>query len=493
LAPHFVDAVLRQHPKLRGGIVETTLDLELQRHAEKALELHLGKLAPRGVSHGAIVILDTRNGAVRAMVGSRDYLAAGDGQINGAMIHRSCGSTLKPFLYLRAIDERLLTAASLLPDTPDAVRAEYIDYDPVNYDKRFWGPVRVREALGNSLNVPAVVTLSRIGARRVFLALEECGLKFARPFSEYGAGLILGNAEVRLLDLTAAYTIFAGHSLAIEPRFLSSTPVRHRYIATPGAAAIVADILADNSARQKTFGAFSPLAFENHRIPCKTGTSSGFRDAWTVGVTNEHAVGVWVGNFDGRPMEEIAAVTGTAPLWREIIEHLLWRGDTSVLAPETLAELTTREVCRLTGLRPTSASPGVIKEWFQRGTEPLADASRYFREIGGVTRLILPPEYALWCRSLQNHLHAEPDSNSKFRIISPAPNATFLIDPHLPSSQQALPLIAAGGSAEELVWTVDGKRVEPSNGRHFWRIVQGRHTVEVASPTDRASVECSVE
>jgi penicillin-binding protein 1C len=374
------------------------------------------------------------------------------------------------------------------------VRGEYIDYEPVNYDKRFWGPVRVREALGNSLNVPAVVTLSRMGARKMFLALGECGIKFARPFSEYGAGLILGNAEVRLLDLTAAYTIFAGHGVSVEPRFLSSTPVRHRYIAAPSTVAIIADILADNSARQKTFGPFSPLAFENYRIPSKTGTSSGFRDAWTVGVTSEHAVGVWVGNFDGHPMEEIAAVTGTAPLWREIIEHLLQRGDTSVPAPEPGGDLTLQEICQLTGLRPTTASPGVIKEWFQRGTEPAADATQYFREVRGVTRLVLPSEYALWCHSPQNYLRAEPDSNTMFRIVSPAANATFLIDAHLSSLQQALPLIATSESPqEELIWTVDGKRIEPSNGQYFWQIARGRHIVEVTSSSERAHAEFNVE
>ena len=261
-APHFVDAVTTNHLKFSPGVVETTLNLDLQRYVEQLVRIHLANLAPRQVSQAAVIILDANDGAVCAMVGSRGYGAAGAGEINGTMIYRSCGSTLKPFLYLYAIESRVLTAASLLPDTPDAVRAEYIDYDPVNYDKRFWGPVRVREALANSLNVPAVVALSRVGARKMFLNLENCGLKFARSFSEYGAGLILGNAEIRLLDLAAAYTVFAGHGLAVEPRFLRTDPVRHRFIASTEAIAIVADILADNTAREKTFGAFSPLALK---------------------------------------------------------------------------------------------------------------------------------------------------------------------------------------------------------------------------------------
>jgi len=370
-APHFVDAIVEKYPQLRSGVTVTTLDLDLQRIAEKFLEVQLANLAPRQVRHGAVVILDTNTGAVRAMVGSRDYSTPGDGQINGTMEYRSCGSTLKPFLYLRAIDDRLMTAATLLPDTPSAVRGEYIDYDPVNYDKRFLGPVRVREALANSLNVPAVVTLSRVGARKAFLALQDCGLKFARSFNEYGAGLILGNAEIRLLDLTAAFTVFSRRGLIAEPQFLNAAFVRHRFVASPEAVAIVADILADNEARHRTFGPFSPLAFEHERIPCKTGTSSGFRDTWTVGVTAQHAVGVWVGNFDGHPMQEVASVTGSAPLWRQIVDYLLQHGDTSVPAPIESSRLTRREVCSLTGLVPVASSPGLMNEWFLAGTEPV--------------------------------------------------------------------------------------------------------------------------
>jgi penicillin-binding protein 1C len=492
-APHFVDEIHKTHPHLRGGQVKTTLDLDLQRFVETRLRTHLATLAHQGVGQGAIVILDARDGSVRAMVGSKDYAAAQGGQINGATISRSCGSTLKPFLYLKAIQDRRLTAATLLPDTPDAVRAEYIDYDPINYDKRFWGPVRMREALANSLNVPAVVTLSRVGARRMFLGFDECGLKFARSFEEYGAGLILGNAEVRLLDLTGAFSVFSGRGLAVEPRLLASAPVRHRFIASPEAVSIIADILSDNNARRKTFSLTSPLAFEDARIPCKTGTSSGFRDSWTVGATAEHAVGVWVGNFDGRPMHEIASIAGAAPLWREIVDYLLQHGDTSVPAPVENARLKRREICSLTGMFPVSASPGVVNEWFLAGTEPVQDASGYLRRVRGETRLILPAQYALWCHSPLNYLKAEVDASAPLRIVSPAPDATFLIDPHLSPRQQALRLIASADPTEKLGWSVDGKPVQYSNNGYYWPLVEGRHVVEVASSAGRVAVKFNVE
>ncbi len=494
-APHFVDAVLKSGAAPARGRVVTTLDLDLQKIVESKLADHLERLAARHVTHGAVVVIDCRTGGVCALVGSRNYAAPGDGQINGATIFRSCGSTLKPFLYLRAISDRVLTAATLLPDTPDAVRAEYLDYDPLDYDKRFLGPVRVREALADSLNVPAVVTLSRVGARKAFLALKDCGLRFARSFTEYGAGLILGNAEVRLLDLTAAYTLFSGAGVVAEPELLAFQPSRHRYVAPSEAVAIVGDILSDNEARRKTFGPFSPLAFENHRIPCKTGTSSGFRDAWAVGVTAEHAVGVWVGNFDGRPMEEIAAVTGAAPLWHEIVEALLERGDTSVPPPVESARLTRRAVCQLTGLLPVANSPSVTNEWFLAGTEPRDDASRYWRRPAGseTPRLFLPREFALWCRSAQNYLQAEVTQDAPLRIISPAQNATFLLDPDLPRSQQAIRLLATPSSNQSLTWTVDGQSVPDRNGAYFWPLAVGQHSVQVDTTTESAQASFTVE
>lgn len=493
LAPHFVDAVLSEHPQLPGGTLATTLDLDLQRFVEGELDAHLARLAARKVRHGAVIVMDAATGAVRAMAGSRSFTAPGDGQINGTLAFRSCGSTLKPFLYLRAIEGRVLTAATLLPDTPDAVRSEYIDYDPVNYDRRFLGPVRVREALADSLNVPAVVTLSRVGARPAFLSLQDDGLHFARPFSEYGAGLILGNAEIRLIDLVSAFSVFAGHGLAVEPRLLAASPPRHRFVASAEAVAIVGDILCDNEARRHTFGPFSPLAFEDQRIPCKTGTSSGFRDAWAVGTTAGHTVGVWVGNFDGQPMVEIASVTGAAPIWRAIVDHLLQQGDRGVPAPVESARLVRREVCALTGSRPNACSPATVAEWFLAGTEPADDGRRFWKIEDGKPRLVLPREYAVWCRSGQNSLRAEVAADAPLRIVSPAANARYSLDPHLARTQQALRLAAASRAAEELVWRVDGEVIPAPRGEAFWPLAAGRHTASVSSGAGSASVDFTVD
>jgi penicillin-binding protein 1C len=168
----------------------------------RALREHLSATAALGVGDAAMVVIENSTGAVRALACAGDPRRSA---LNSAIEPRSCGSTLKPFLYLAAIDQRKLTAASLLPDTPDAISGEYRDYDPQNYSKRYLGPVRVREALGSSLNVPAVFALSQIGARDTFEYLRKWGLNFPGSFDEFGAGFVLGNAPVRLLELAGAY------------------------------------------------------------------------------------------------------------------------------------------------------------------------------------------------------------------------------------------------------------------------------------------------
>src|SRR4029077_13504376 len=346
-APHFVDAVVAQNAGLRGT-VRTTLDLDLQTTVERLARSHLSALNRHDITQAAVVVVDNATGAIRAMVGSENY---GLSQINGAIQPRSCGSTLKPFVYLDAIDKRLLTAASLLPDTPDAIRDEYADYDPQNYNHHYLGPVRLREALGCSLNVPAVFALSRLGARPVFYQLQKWGFDFPQGLADYGAGFVLGNAETRLVDLAAAYAGLPRGGTAMRAKFLAAEHQPITRLASTEATAIITDILCDNDARQKSFGPHSPLAFEQP-VAAKTGTSSGFRDTWTVGFDREHTVAVWAGNFDGRPMRDTFAVRAATPLWAAVMQQLL-RRDHPLNPPMENERLVRREICKTTGLLPS--------------------------------------------------------------------------------------------------------------------------------------------
>ena len=350
LAPNFVDALRRANPGLRGTI-RTTLDIDLQTSAEWAVRNHLASLNRADVTQAALVIVENSTGAVRALVGSSDYAVS---QINGALRPRSCGSTLKPFIYLDAMDRRIVTAATLLPDTPDAIRDAYSDYDPQDFTRRCLGPVRVREALACSLNVPAVVTLSRLGARPAFYFLQKWGFNFGRTFDDYGAGFVLGNAEIRLIDLAAAYAGLERGGLALPARFIESRFAPIARMASPEATAIITDILCDNEARRRAFGISSPLALKE-RVGVKTGTSSGFRDAWTVGFDKEHTVAVWAGNFDGRPLGGMLAIRSAAPLWATMM-NLLLRTDHALPPPPS--GLVRREVCTATGMLPCRGIAG---------------------------------------------------------------------------------------------------------------------------------------
>jgi penicillin-binding protein 1C len=481
LAPHFVDAVVARNPGLRGT-VRTTLDLDLQIMVEHSVRAHLSALNRHDITEAAVVVVENATGAIRAMVGSGNYAAS---QINGATQPRSCGSTLKPFVYLDAIDKRLLTAATLLPDTPDAIRDEYTDYDPQNYNHHYIGPVRLREALGCSLNVPVVFALSQLGARPAFYQLQKWGFDFPQGLAEYGAGFALGNAETRLVDLAGAYAGLARGGTAMRTKILMTEHQPLTRIASTEATAIITDVLCDNDARQKSFGPRSPLAFEQ-RIAAKTGTSSGFRDTWTVGFDKEHTVAVWAGNFDGRPMRDTFAVRAATPLWAAVMQELLQR-DHPLDPPTENEKLIRRKVCKATGLLPSRFSPATLSELFLVGTDPREDSSDYFASDG---KLLLPDAYSRWCASRDNTIGAHVRSD--FRITSPPPNARYEIDPVLPSSQQMIELTAA--VASDVKWFVNNERILPQlDSRVFWQLAPGAWRVRAVSSVGTAEETITVE
>lgn len=473
IAPAFVNLLRVSGQPLKW---RTSLDLDLQRIAERLLQEHLATLAAAGVNDAAVVILDNATGEVRALA------SAGGPQtsaINAATTPRSCGSTLKPFLYLDAIDRHALTAATLLPDTPEAITEEYHDYDPQNYSPRYLGPVRVREALGNSLNVPAVVAVSRLGARDTFEGFRRWGLAFPVSFDESGAGFILGNVPVRLLDLVGAYAAIARGGEAWKPKLTPRDVIESRRVASPEACAIVSDMLADNAARTLSFGPASVLNLE-FRTPVKTGTSSGFRDGWCVGFSREHTVGVWAGNLNGRPMGEILAVRSAAPLWAALMKNLYAQGDKPIPEPIESPALQKIEVAAETGLLPRPGEP-TISEWFLTGTAPQNLAADSYVE--GI--LQLPPEYAAWCASSQNRLRAQVRAD-KLAVLFPKEGAVFSRNPYLPAAQQMLPLKSSRSGGE---WFLNGKKLRDP----LIPLEPGEWTISVRSAGEEAVSRFSVE
>ncbi|MAS94554.1 MAG: penicillin-binding protein 1C [Verrucomicrobiales bacterium] len=492
-APHFTELLREQNPDtIKEAIsgsrtLRTTLDLDLQRFVESTVSAELARLTHQSNEsndlQSAVVVIDNETGDVLALTGSRSFFSSRSGQINGAWRPRSAGSTLKPFTYLVAL-ERGYNAASVLPDTP----IEYITstgaYQPVNFDRRFNGPVSIRHALANSLNVPAVKLLDQLGGPEVLHStltkdLHLTGLK-SDPV-EYGLGLTLGNAEVRLLELTNAYACLARLGQYLPYRFVmdESTPEPVE-VFDADCAWVLADILSDNDARVAAFGIHSPLNLP-FRAACKTGTSTDFRDNWTIGFTPNFTVGVWVGSFSNRPLNQISGSMGAAPIFHQVMVRLNEGGDSGWY--ETPADAERRIVDTLSGkLAETIDLPSsrVREEWFVNGSVPFEATDRDYTEDGKTKLSLL---YTNWWRSEANDLQTEAaleevlEVTPEFRIVSPLEGTVAYLDPDLPNDGSQFPLKVAGSGQEEIEWASDSLEVR-SDGQRMWVVLQpGEHEI----------------
>ncbi len=441
-APHAVELLRQQAPTAPPpGPLRTTLDARLQSRVEHVVSTRLAGLRDRHVTQAAAVVLDNPSGDVLALVGSRDFFSSDGGQLNGAWTPHSPGSALKPFTYLLAL-ERGLTPATVIPDLPVVFPTASGPYRPENYTGRCFGPVTVRDALGNSLNIPAVKTLDRIGGAAVLQkCLQGLGLTtLTDPPEHYGLGLTLGNAPVRLLELATAYSTLARLGWHRPWRLLDSAPPLAPVQRFPAAPAwLMADILSDNQARLLTFGSQSPLRLP-FRVAVKTGTSSSYRDNWAIGYTPAHTVAVWAGNFDRTPMQGVSGVTGAAPILADVFNELRDRfGPTGWF--EKPPGIESARIDPRTGKRLTPQSPTVRlsrTEFFAVGTlPPPATASDYDSE----GRALLSRDYAPWIETRDNPLAGlialAPDrvpegSAVSLRILQPLDGSVYHLDPDLP-------------------------------------------------------------
>lgn len=346
-APHFVlyvqeileerygETIVQQ-----GGLkVTTTLDLELQEKAQEIVKEEIAKSEEKyHITNGAAVVLDPQTGEILAMVGSKDFNAPDyDGQVNVTLSLRQPGSAIKPFTYVTGF-KKGYTPSTLLMDVPTEFPggAGQPTYKPVNYDGKYRGPMHMRYALGNSVNVPAVKMLAMVGIKDMLETAYEMGITSLPPTDEtlrrVGLSVTLGGGEVRLLDLTSGYSVFANQGFRAEPvavlkvedqkgKILEQTePEKEKRVLTPEQAYLIADILSDNNARLIVFGPNSLLNIPGRQVLVKTGTTNDRRDNWAVGGETQRMVGVWVGNNDNSPMLGIASgVSGASPIWRRIL------------------------------------------------------------------------------------------------------------------------------------------------------------------------------
>ncbi|MEK6698120.1 MAG: penicillin-binding protein 1C [Nitrospirota bacterium] len=538
-APHFIQRLLASVAQ-DVTLVKTTLDARLQESVEHQIKDVIRELKGRVVTNAAVLVLNNHTGEVLAYAGSADFESAdNEGQNDGVQALRQPGSALKPFIYGLAL-ERGMTPATVIEDLEVHFATPVGDFSPRNYSKQFHGPVRLREALANSLNVPAVRVTSELGPDAVLERLREFGFDSLDADAEhYGVGLALGDGEVSLYELTRAYMFLARGGIPIQSKEIIKTQISatesgrqgkkpeavekrntllatkaqrregeretgkdlsNMRISTSEAVYLITDILKDPYARATEFGTDSVL-----RMPfscaVKTGTSRNYRDNWAVGYTRDYTVGVWAGNFNGVPMQQVAGVTGAGPLFRRVMVLLHDRKEPRDFdRPKGLVEV---EVCALSGKRRGPACPQGVKELFLlqdiegKAMEP-CDMHRKLtvHAASGAVALSaqngdeveerifedLPPIYEPWQRETgrpavprERSLHAR---SAAFEVIRPAKGAVYKRPLDLAPEYQTIRFEAVGSPAgSTVVWSLNGSEIGRTVSPHFldWRAQAGEY------------------
>ena len=468
--------------------ISTTLDLGLQRAISSIVSEETAKFKSANLRHAAVVVVHNPTGEILALVSSASWDDPRGGQLNGALLPRSPGSTLKPFTYLLALQREPLIPASILADIPSPFRTPQGVDLPENYDRAYRGPVTLRTALACSLNVPALRQLNAIGGPPpLFDLLTKLGVAMPGddPFV-YGLGLTLGNAPVRLLDLTNAYATLAREGSHRPLKLFCAAPdtVDPVRLLDPQHVYLITHILADANARAPAFRSGGPLDLP---FPCavKTGTSSDFHDNWCLGFTPEFTVGVWAGNFENQPMKGISGVTGAAPIFHRAMLRLYeQRSPPGFTRPSGLLDITIDDRNgKLLADAEFPNNPHARRDLAPPDRLPPAATVADYDATG---RALLTPIYAAWFTSRHNlrrsdlALDPAPAALEPLRIITPENHATFLLDPEIPSGSDRLrPVTNLPGVAR---WESATLRIEPAAPEPVIHLSFGTHTLTATDP-----------
>jgi penicillin-binding protein 1C len=513
--------------------IETTIDRDLQRVAEAQVASTVDALASKGISAASVVVVDNATGDVLAYVGSPDFFDQEHlGYNDGARAERQPGSALKPFLYELAMEKLGYDPSTRLADVELHVDEGARDYSPRDYDGRFRGPVRLREALGSSLNVPAVQTVVQLGVDPFLRRLHDLGFAtLTRDAAYYGPALALGDGEVTLLDLVRAYTVLARRGVDRPLRFVSRVTRESPVALEPGTehrimpqrfADLVVDILKDHEARNESFGDRTVLDFP-FDVAAKTGTSKGYRDNWAVGFTRAVTVGVWVGNMSGEAMTDVSGITGAGPLFHAVLDAAM-RGRPSEPLPilsDEHAGLARVLICALSGEIAGPHCAHRLEEWrpIEAPTDPICtmhEQVRVERRTGlraGAScpldqveeRVVerFPAELAAWAEtvgrptaptawspSCPRSAGDAVDEPADLKISYPLSGTRLVIDPDRPRGAQELDVrIVAPSDARRVTLRVDGEEVA-SVGPPFevkWPLREGRHELEAETSGEKSA------
>lgn len=540
LAPHFVAAVWTQLERdygeelLSGGLeVTTTLDLGWQRTAEEIVVRQIDLLnnpidgtPPKNAHNAALVAIDPYTGQVLTMVGSPNYFDETiDGNVNAALAFRQPGSALKPFTYAAAFDpnsDEPMTPATMILDigTPFVTR-RLESYTPSNFGLVEHGPVRIREALAGSYNIPAVVALDHVGMDSLISLTTRLGISTLTDSSRFDLSLTLGGGEVQLVELTSAYAAFTNGGQRIDPVYILDVRNKEGEILyqwkpkalgawelDPRIAFLITDILSDEDARIPSFGRGSALSI-GRPAAAKTGTTTDFRDNWTIGYTPNLVVGVWVGNADNTAMKNISGISGAGPIWNQFMRAvLLGQPELTWTPPSGLARM---QVCAMSGLLPTPECPQRAWEWFLEEVVPtekdnlyqtfvidtrtglLADENTPSEFRKEEVFLVLPQEARTW--AAQHGIPAPPlgavpvgENDIPVRLLSPDPYTVFQLTPFTPlETQRILLRVTTPANTVRIQYLLDGALLGEVTTYPFemwWVLTPGEHFLQAVATLD---------
>ena len=524
LAPHFVRQVIEQN-KSSGEII-TTLNSAKQRMIERRIAEYVATNRNQGIENATALLIDARTMDVLAQVGSADFAnVAINGQVDGTRSPRSPGSTLKPFVYALAMEQGLIHPMSIVADEPRS----FAEYNPENFDREFLGPIRASDALARSRNIPAVALAARLSHPTLYQFLRNAGVSLPRVELFYGLALPLGGAEVSMQDLVRLYAALANHGELRPLQYIRHNAVSDRQapanltgltgqvcgkrILSPEAAFLTLEMLGNvpRPELNTTDGMSDAPVF------WKTGTSHGFRDAWSIAVFDHYVLGIWIGNFDGRANPAFVGRTAAAPLLFQIIDTLRadWPEPAQPHLPPPGANLKRVEFCAVSGDLPQSYCTQHVEGWFIPGVSPikscdlhrevlvdLASGLRVATDDG--TRQLRREVYEFWPSELLALFEKAgvprkspppflPDTTADFvsrngrppQIVMPGNGREILF-----ASSPTIPLrVKAEGDVREIYWFADKAFIGKTNGAALlsWKSSPGSYELTALDDHGRSS------
>ena len=443
-AAHFVQYIrsqdnLQRH--IQNGKLVATIDSNLQARFRQMLETRIEVLKDRNVSDGALLVVDHQNDEVIAWVNAGEFSLEQGSQIDAVTSPRQPGSTLKPFVYALALSKGW-TAASIVDDLPLSQAVSMGLHDYRNYSRSYYGPLRIRLALGNSLNIPAIRAANFVGEHEILKLLKRLNFSsLTKGADYYGAGIALGNAEVSLFELVAAYATLARAGVYRPLQFVPGNfrPKESTRIFSTEVASLISNILSDPEARQLEFGRGSLLRFPV-QTAVKTGTSTAFRDAWALGFSSRYTAGVWMGNMNREPMQNISGSIGPALVLRAIFSELNRDADTKelYLSPK----LSAINICSFSGKRALKSCPQV-RDWFRAEHIP----ENYCNAVHGVVELK---------ETFSDH--------DKPYISRPTPRLNLALDPRIPDDLEAFSFeLSFPAEIQRIDWILNERLIGRSN------------------------------